>query len=515
MTIADTKVRTAPDRDAYPVADSTGSDSLSICRTPFRVQTLVVILSVATIVALVGQMLWDHFRQRVDLLSARNVFYLGLINFQLFPISVALSVDSYMRKLAPGDPATAGMIFIAITWLFLLIFNIVYKAGWLAESLSSMVKTRFPVPAPGALLTIAVVFFILGAVNRVFLMHVPIINSLAAIFSIGFLCAASGCAIWAWLPRFWNPVYALPAIVIIILSMLLAMHLSFGRRDLLSIILACVWCAYWGYLRQRGNTTLFIRLGSISAVGIVFLAVLSATRGEGGELRSVGQIMGQFSPQEIRAGIEHMAKVQDSGPVSLWVIDTRPDSYPYDTLHSLWYTITQPIPRVIFENKPNALGMDIVTQAGVRNLARGFSYGPGLAGHIANDNPYLALPIYAVFFGIGFAFLDRTCRKHMMNPFVVVCLGTGLGEMMAIPRGELGLFVFRFVLMFLTAWAGMWFIVKLLIAAGMTLTDPTLAQSEEEWSDEDELPENDSHSAPEDFRSLAPYRTAYNHERGG
>lgn len=477
-------------------------------------QVLAIILSVVTILGLVSQVLWDHFRQRVDLLSARNVFYLGLINFQFFPISVSLGADSYMRKLIPNDPATAGMIFIGMSWLFLIIFNIVYKAGWFAKSLSSMVRTSFPIPAPGALLTIAVVFLILGAINRVVFMQMQLINSLAAIFSIGFLCAAAGCALWAWLPRFWNPMFAFPAVIITGMSMLLAMHLSFGRRDLLSVILACVWAAYWGYLRERGNVATFVRLGSIGAIGIVLLAVLSATRGEAGQIRSVAQIISQFSPGEIRAGIEHMAKVQDSGPVSLWLIDTRPEAYPYDTLHSLRYMLTQPIPREIWANKPNALGQDIVTQAGVRGLARGFSYGPGLTGHIANDNPYLALPLYAFIFGVGFAFLDRTCRKHMLNPFVVVPLGTGLGEMMAIPRGELGLFVFRFCFMFLTAWAGMWVIAKLLIAAGMTLTDPN-AQIQDDTDEEEQLLEGQEvQQQPEDFRSLAPYRAVYGQEQG-
>lgn len=485
-------------------------------------QPLAAILSVATIVFLLAQMLIDHLRHKVDLLSTRNIFYLGLINFQFFPIATSLAVDSYMRKLIPGNPGLAGMIFVGMSWLFLLIFNIIYYRGWIGWGMARFIRSSFPVPSPNTLMVLAVVFLILGAVNRFFIMTIPLINTLGAIFSIGFLSAAAGCAIWAWLPRMWNPIYAIPAAIVTLGSMLVSMHLSFGRRDLLSVVLACVWAGYWGFLRERGNFVIFTRLGGIGSVGVVLLALLSATRGEGGELRSIGQIIAQMRPTEIVAGIQHMSSVQDSGPITLYLIDTRPKDFPYDPLHSLIYTVTQPIPRTMWEDKPNALGQDIVKQAGVRGLARGFSYGPGLMGHIANDNPYLALPLYAAFFGVAICFLDRVCRLQMTNPFVIIPLGAGLGELMAIPRGELGLFVFRCLFMFLTAWFGMWAIARLMVAGGFQLAsadsgyaedDPELDGSDQEWSEHDAQRETDP-PAREDFRSLAPYRAEFE-SRGG
>lgn len=481
-------------------------------------QTLAVILSVSTIAVLAIQILVDHLTHRVDLLSARNVFYLGLINFQFFPISMSLSADLYMRKLIPSNPGKAGLIFIAISWGFLLIFNLIYYRGWFSKTLTRFVGTKFPVPSPAALLILSAIFLLLGAFNRFVVMTTPLISTLGAIFSIGLLSTAAGCAIWAWLPRMWNPVYAIPASFLTLASMLVSMHLSFGRRDLLSVVLACVWAGYWGYLREKGNFAIFTRLGGIGSVGLVLLALLSATRGEAGEIRSIGKIINDMSSAGVAQGIQHMATVQDSGPITLYLIDTRPNDFPYDTLHTLKYLVTQPIPRVIWENKPNALGQDIVTQAGVRGLARGFSYGPGIMGHIANDNPYIALPIYAAFFAIAIGFLDRVCRINMLNPFVVIPLGAGLGEMMAIPRGEVGLFVFRCFFMFVTAWFGMWAVAKLMSASGLQLAS---GSTEDEYLDdegydeqyeEQQAPAADAGPAsqpPEGFSSLAGYRREY------
>ncbi|MCC6426391.1 MAG: hypothetical protein IT435_06180 [Phycisphaerales bacterium] len=479
-------------------------------------QTVVVILSALTIAWLFGQMLVNHLTHKVDLLSTRNIFYLGMINFQFFPITVCLWQDRYMPRLTPTDPATAGMIFIVFSWLFLAIFNLVYARGWVASPIARRVYSKFPVPSPNALLMLAVVFLVLGTINRFIIMTTPRISTLGAIFSIGFLGASAGCAMWAWLPRLWNPIYAIPGSFITLASMLVSMHLSFGRRDLLSVVLACVWAGYWGYLRERGNFAIFTRLGGIGAVGVVLLALLSATRGEAGEIRSINQIISDMSSSQVSSGIQHMATVQDAGPITLYLIDTRPGDFPYDTLHSLKYIITQPILREWWPEKPNALGMDIVTQAGVRNLARGFSYGPGLMGHIANDNPYLALPIYTVLIAIALSFLDRVCRFNLNNPFVMIPVGAGLGELMAVPRGELGLFAFRCVFMFLTAWFGMWAVAKLMIASGLQLQGtgadeaPDAVEdqaSEPELQNRDQAPAAD---APADsFPSLQGYRLGY------
>lgn len=479
-------------------------------------QSLAAILSGFTILVLGLQILIDHLTRRVDLLSSRNVFYLGLVNFQFFPIAMSLGADLYMRKLVPANPGQAGMIFVGMSWLFLLIFNVIYYRGWFTTKLTQLVGSKFPMPSPNALMALSVVFLILGAFNRFIVMTTPLINTLGGIFSIGFLSLSAGCAIWAWLPRMWNPVYAIPGAALTLASMLISMHLSFGRRDLLSVVLACVWTGYWGYLRDKGNVAIFTRLGGVGSVGVMLLALLSATRGEAGELRSVGQIVSDLSAEKVSAGIQYMATTQDSGPITLYLIDTRPGDFPYDTLHSLKYLVTQPVPRMFWEDKPNALGMDIVTQAGVRGLARGFSYGPGLFGHIANDNPMIALPVYAILFAFGIAFMDRVCRLNPTNPFVMIPLGAGLGELMAIPRGEVGLFVFRCLFMFVTAWFGMWAVAKLMVASGLQLQGAAELDQERypEEGEEDPEAESAEHSVPEDFSSLVGRRAEYGSSGG-
>jgi hypothetical protein len=63
--------------------------------------------------------------------------------------------------------------------------------------------------------------------------------------------------------------------------------------------------------------------------------------------------------------------------------------------------------------------------------------------------------------------LDEMVRLEPDNPFVVIPVGVALGEIVAIPRGELGLFVFRTIIAIVSAYIGMRMVAKLLVAFGM------------------------------------------------
>jgi hypothetical protein len=73
-------------------------------------------------------------------------------------------------------------------------------------------------------------------------------------------------------------------------------------------------------------------------------------------------------------------------------------------------------------------------------------------GHIANDNPWIALPLYAFLLGIAMRFIDQRVRNYVEDPFIVVPLGAGLAQILALPRGELGLFAFQLTASIIGGW---------------------------------------------------------------
>lgn len=218
---------------------------------------------------------------------------------------------------------------------------------------------------------------------------------------------------------------------------------------------------------------------------------------------------------EVSSGIQHMATVQDSGPITLYLIDTRPKDFSYDPLHSLIYLVTQPIPRDLEGQAQRRAGHR--DPGGRARPGEGLQLRPrDLRRHRQRQSVLRVLPIYAILFAIALGFLDRVCRLNPTNPFVLTP-GVG-GRAHGYLRGEMGLFVFRCFFMFVTAWFGMWAVAELMIASGLQLTGGGTEDAEQldEYADygeeiDNEPPPQNPDAAParEDFPSLAGHRPDY------
>ncbi len=161
-------------------------------------------------------------------------------------------------------------------------------------------------------------------------------------------------------------------------------------------------------------------------------------------------------------------------------METHPSAYRFDTLHSLAYFAMLPVPRAIYENKLSALGQSMVHDAGITKVASEYNVGPGLIGHVFNDNPWIALPLYAFLLGLALRYVDTRVQSAISDPFVVVPLGAGLSQVLAIPRGELGLFAFQMM----TGIIGGWLACRIIGPLLWYRVEPEV-DSDEDHSDDD------------------------------
>jgi hypothetical protein len=170
----------------------------------------------------------------------------------------------------------------------------------------------------------------------------------------------------------------------------------------------------------------------------------------------------------------------------MYLIEARPEIMPYDTLHSLYYGATMPVPRQFWAEKPQALGLTVVPEIGIRFKSGGFNIGPGMIGHIANDNPYIALWLYPIIFATFLRIGDDIIKRCANNPFVVLPLGSCLAEVLAFSRGELGLFVFRAVATIISAYVVLWILEKAYAGATGRRFSSATAEETEEPTDQSE-----------------------------
>ncbi len=403
----------------------------------------------------------------VPLLSARNFFLMGVMLFQVISATVSFATQDYWEAYL-GNPGRTGLIFTGALSLFLVLFHIVYTRGWFTFNLPVKLMTRFRVPSESTILGLSIAMGVLGLVCRFGLIYIPVFGVLAGMLANLFSSASAALLCWNWAKRLANPVYITAGVFILGAAFVVATYHAYGRRDLLTLMAACLFSAYRSHFRYLPLRKSLVPLGAIAAVGVLLLAAFTAARSAENAELSQKEMNSRMANADLKAGLLDLLSGQYAAACSMWLVESRPNSYPYNTLHSLRYAVTNIIPREYYPgDKPTGLGLTMVPEASM-NINRGdtFSVGPGLVGHIFNDNPWIALPLYALLLGAIMHICDKLLVLQPDNPFIVIPVSCALGEFIAIPRGEMGLYSFRSVFGIGAVYVGMAVMAKVMMGSG-------------------------------------------------
>jgi len=401
-------------------------------------------------------------RGKEELVSLRNFFLAGMIIFQITGTAASVLTND-TAFFHPTDVDGTSVIFSAMLTVFMVIFFVSYQYSTRhVDKFFQRKPENKAVYSPFGLMMIAAVMIGVGILSQYVLVYTPVLGPGFQRLAYGLYAIAAGLATWAAAPRLLNPFFLFTAAAIILLSMGLTFAQNFGRRDLLGVVLAVLWALYFSHWRYFPFKTIFFRMGVVSIAGLILLALVTSARS--GEFRdqSAMQNISTLKDASAGEGIKDVLYGQRAGLNSMWLIESRPDSHPYDTLHSLRLVLSFPIPRSIWVGKPDALGFTMPeTEVKVSGKGEGWNIGPGVIGHIANDNPFIALWLYPIILGFSIRFFDRAVIWFSSNPFIVLPMGAAIGQFIALARGELGTFFFlallniisAFVLMKIISWA--------------------------------------------------------------
>jgi hypothetical protein len=436
-------------------------------------------------VAIVVIMLYQYLRGTVELLSLRNFFLLGFLVFVISSGVLSLWYED-SGNYPVNDWGRLGMIYAILSVLFIILFLSIYRAGFGMVRLASAFKMRTVQPGATAMLALSVAFVIAGGVLLLGV-QVPYLGIIAIQVGSAFLAIAVALASWVWTPRLFNPVVAMVAVSVILTALLmLFMYSGFGRRDMMGLGAAFAWGAYFGHWRYLAFRKLFLRFTVVGTLAAMLLALVTTTRYmHGAEVVSAQQKIANLSEGSMSEGLYSLATGQGVGGYSMYFIETRPRSVGYNPLHSLQLFFALPIPRAIWPGKPDALGITSVKEIRAVGKPENWNIGPGLIGHIWNDFPYVALPLYALLFALFFRFADELIIRNITNPFVVIPMGASLGQLIAVPRGELGNFSAKMVAYMLGAWVAMQLVgrfVGMFTGSGSIFADQ--GSEADEWADD-------------------------------
>lgn len=415
--------------------------------------TMLLLLTAAIVAVIVR----DGRSGAVVGLSMRNLFLVGFIYFQSVSGAITAFTGMNERGLFLNEPGVAAILFTLYASLFVGLFLWVYGSarrciGGPTRSVASMELSAL------SAVFVAAIGVIGGLLLRFVLGTVPILGVITIQLSVGFFTAACCLSAYAWSRNFWNVGSLISLVLVTSASVAALLVNAFGRREILGVFMSMAFTLFYLKWRQMPRWQLVVRGSIWVGLALVAVVLLSAARSSGQKERSVGDYLSaiaSLSGQDLVEQVVGGVVGQFAGGTSMWVIETRPDEFPYDTLHSLVYTVTFPIPRQYWEGKPNSLGRTITEQCLISGVSSEHSFGPGLVGHVANDNPLIALPVYACLLAVLLAAIDARLARNDRDPLEVAFLGVGISQIFAIPRGELGLFTINA----LGTMAGAWLLV--------------------------------------------------------
>ncbi len=417
------------------------------------------------------------------ILSTRNIFLLGFLLFQTVSATFSLLTGLNEANLFLNFPGKTGIAFFLLCVCFISIFLFAYK------HCARLMRSTF-IPRPRRIVSssamIGIAFFALaiGLLFRFVLSQIPVIGQIPIQLSVGCFSLACGLMIWEWGKQSWNPMLGVLLLIMITISVLSLLVNAFGRREMLGLFMCMAWMLY--YLKWR-SLSLGNLLGRMAIWGTLILTVImifSSARSGGQKDRSIAeyiQAFGQISLNDIEQQIMGSLNGQFAGGISMWIYETRPDDFSYDTLHTLLYIATMPIPRELYPEKPNSLGKLLVKQAMITRVGSEHNLGPGLIGHTINDFPWIAIPLYAIGLAFIFRYIDNRVAYNCQDPLQVAILGSGISQILALGRGELG----QFLIFMICYMAGAWCIIQF---ASLFLSGE-FAESEEIQFSEDEVAE--------------------------
>ncbi len=436
---------------------------------------------------------------RAELLSIHSVFLGGFTIFQLTSSILGLAFSMY-GNLEPGDKVVTPVIFAFVATLFLILFEWSYQREW---GLLRYVRTPGRGDwdgGAGGWLFLSVVLLVIGAFLKYVVMWVPLVGILASQAAAGVLGAAAATAAWAWSRDFRNPILMGIAGAILLAAIGVVSYQSFGRRGVIGIPLAFAWGLYYGYWRGFPMALLVRRVTVATILGLVLLSVYTATRKQGGSYKRQGiadrlSTISQMQAEDFTLALTSVLSGQNSGPLSMWALETYGSVYSYDFLHQIKFFVAMPVPRNLWPNKPYPLAKDMVHHGSIRRKGSGdvFNVGPGIIGHIAHDFPFVALPLYAICIGLLVRFMDERVRWALHRPFIMITIGSALGQTIAFSRGEAGLFLWNGMMAVLGAWVALRIAGRVAMMFGaMGPTDPVEPWDPLYWDPAwDEEPAND------------------------
>lgn len=444
-------------------------------------------MGLVLMLAILFYIYWTYRTGTYELLSWRNFFLLGFIQFYCLAIVFAAPYGFASEIYAPTGEGFGKLLFAVPLFFILYLFthHIAHEWHWVERYVP---KYDFPITTSGVLLcSLLLATVVVGSIP---LGGGSVTEAIVFFVRMSLGSCAAGLAFYLVLSNPRNPTWWGLFLPLFALAVLVSITNTIGRRDFLSVFFMVAWVWYYAKLRYQPRTKVLSKLAMAGGVIFVCLVIYNAGRSALGftdatlQARANQMLELVKNPDFSQRNVEFEILRQDTPLNTIAIMENYPDPYDYIPLHGLQVYLTNPIPRAFFPNKPSALGIILVDQfpTGGANL------GPGIIGHGWAEAAWIGIIYYAIAFGIIIAVIDRVTRYRTHNPYWICVIGASLGNVLALARGETSIFFMLITAGFIVS-SGIMYAAHIFLRAYFIAGAP-LNLVPPGWSEEHEVDEN-------------------------
>ncbi len=445
---------------------------------------LIAIYLYATALVLLAVMLRQHHTGQCPLLSIRNIALMGFIVFQVTSGAMALTVTGFSHFYVE-NPDVTGLLFAVQVTVFLILFFWAFKRGFIVKRVATWMPQTWSVPNDGTLLMLSIMSTFVAAGLRL-TVGIPLISIVTDYWGVGMAAVSSGLCGWVWGKRLMNPVVIFWSLSLMMVNIAIVITGAFGRRGIVAVGGCMVWGMFYSAWRHLPTRTLVLRLVLVTAIPVAVLAAFTSVRSAAEHDRTAQEHLTSVQRGgNILNGMLMMLDGQQAGAVSMWLMETYPNRREYRHLFTPGYFLVYPVPRSWWNDKPTPLSAQIAGFAAIPDVDTSrLTIGPGIIGHAAAEGGWYALLLYAVLGGLIFRLLDEIVALNQFSPFIILPIGSALGQLIGMARGETSAFGYIALITIVTVYFTMLYLGKIFERFGAV---PSFLQQATGGYDQDEM----------------------------
>ena len=447
--------------------------------------------SVAFIVIMTCLLVIPVLRRKSDVFTSWNMFLVGAILFNGFSGINATRVEHYFPTYRASDYA----LYYLGTVLFYVTSVLTYFYWKYPRRVAGRRLLHWPKLSGGVLVALVFGLAAIGMFQH-FQVQIPFVGQLLLQFSLATPLLAFACAFVAWYRSPSNPLLMALLCVIGATAVFSSVGLGGSRRYLMSTLAVAPICLYWVWLRYKSTPMILGCILVAVVMGVPVLKGYSAIRHHiktgttrSAASRAIGVI--KELPRAIMSGGSSEGFMgQDSVECAIMTIHFLNDNSQrlhVTPFHSVIYILVNPIPRVLWPEKPIGFGITLPAAAKLEDRGIQINLGVNVVGQCYYDGGFLMHILYGIVFGAFLRFYDELLIRQSGNPLLVGGLVFMAPQIIGFPRGgieTMGLQVFLgFIVVVLTG-----LIARTLFGTGMSyprtdsIVDYPVLRSPNDWA---------------------------------